>query len=115
MKDKDLSLLNISIGSRVQKIRAERNLTQEKFAELLGCSRNHLSALERGTSAFSIERLMNVCKILNVSADQLLFDGDPKSIAAPIVCRLEELDPKHILFIERFLDLYIDSLKTLND
>lgn len=67
--------LNIQMGSCIRKARLQAGLTQEAFAELLHLGPKHISAIERGIVGLSMETLQNICQVLHVSADTLLF-GD---------------------------------------
>ena len=73
--------LNIQMGSRIRKARLQAGLTQEAFAELLNLGPKHISAMERGTVGLSMETLQNICQVLHVSADTLLFGDIEKSPA----------------------------------
>lgn len=73
--------LNIQMGSRIRKARLQTGLTQEAFAELLNLGPKHISAMERGTVGLSMETLQNICQVLHVSADTLLFGDIEKSPA----------------------------------
>ena len=73
--------LNIQMGSCIRKARLQAGLTQEAFAELLHLGPKHISAMERGTVGLSMETLQNICQVLHVSADTLLFGDIEKSPA----------------------------------
>lgn len=73
--------LNIQMGNRIRKARLQAGLTQEAFAELLHLGPKHISAMERGTVGLSMETLQNICQVLHVSADTLLFGDIEKSPA----------------------------------
>lgn len=73
--------LNIQMGSRIRKARLQAGLTQEAFAELLHLGPKHISAMERGIVGLSMETLQNICQVLHVSADTLLFGDIEKSPA----------------------------------
>ena len=73
--------LNIQMGSRIRKARLQAGLTQEAFAELLNLGPKHISAMERGIVGLSMETLQNICQVLHVSADTLLFGDIEKSPA----------------------------------
>lgn len=64
--------LNASIGSRIAQLRKEHNLTQEKLAEKLDISIKHCSAVERGLSSLSLEKLIDVSNLFDVSLDYLI-------------------------------------------
>ena len=64
----------ISLGKRIRKIRIERHLTQEQLAEACELSTAHIGHIERGTRALSIESLITISNVLEVSTDYLLLD-----------------------------------------
>ncbi|MBQ3762383.1 MAG: helix-turn-helix transcriptional regulator [Clostridia bacterium] len=64
-----------SIGLRIKHARTEKNLTQEKLAEMLGISRIQIAYLENGDRGISLEMLVNVSNILNVPIAELLADS----------------------------------------
>ena len=64
----------ISLGERIRKARKQRHMTQEQLAEACDLSTAHIGHIERGTRALSIESLITISQVLNVSTDYLLFD-----------------------------------------
>lgn len=64
--------LKIQMGNRIASIRKQNNLTQEALAELLDVSVKHISAVERGKSSLSLEKLIKFCNILDVSLDYVV-------------------------------------------
>jgi transcriptional regulator with XRE-family HTH domain len=68
--------LRKQFGSRLKGIRAERQLSQEKFAELLGMSVDFLSLIERGINAPSFETLERISEKLRMPVHELfIFSG----------------------------------------
>jgi transcriptional regulator with XRE-family HTH domain len=65
--------LNEAIGKRIAALREQRHLTQDEFSELIGTSTKHCSAAERGVSGFSLEKLVRVSKLFDVSMDYLIL------------------------------------------
>jgi len=65
--------LRKQFGTRLKAIRAERKLTQEEFAELVGISVDFLSLIERGINAPSFEVLEQVSRKLRLPVREL-FD-----------------------------------------
>ena len=63
-----------ALGTRIRKARKQQNLTQEQLAEACNLSTAHIGHIERGTRALSIESLITLSKVLNVSTDYLLLD-----------------------------------------
>ena len=64
--------LNASIGSRIAALRKEHSMTQEQLAEKLDISIKHCSSVERGLSALSLEKLIDVSNLFDVSLDYLI-------------------------------------------
>lgn len=55
-----------ALGKRIQNIRKQRKLTQEKLAELVGIEVPSLSNIETGKYAPSIENLQKLSEVLEV-------------------------------------------------
>lgn len=64
--------LNASIGSRIAQLRKNHNMTQEQLAEELDISIKHCSAVERGLSSLSLEKLVDVSYLFDVTLDYLV-------------------------------------------
>lgn len=64
--------LNASIGLRISELRKSRHMTQEQLAEKLDISIKHCSAVERGISCLSLEKLIEVSDYFDVSLDYLV-------------------------------------------
>ena len=65
--------INVRVGGNIQRLREEHHYTQEELSEKIGVTPNHLSAIERGVSGISLELLENLCQVLSVTADHILF------------------------------------------
>jgi len=61
-----------SFGKKLQKLRTDRNLTQEKLAEIAGFDRTYISLLERGIRNPSLVNIFRLANALNVAPDKLL-------------------------------------------
>lgn len=77
------------LGERIRALRKEKNIKQEKLAELVDKTTEHISFIERGERAPSLELLLELARVLNVSLPYLLdvtateqYDLEP--IPAPI-------------------------------
>ena len=71
-KDKDMYFNQVEFGQRVQESRKFAGMTQEELADRLGIDKNHVSRIERGAKACSIDILVELSGILRVSTDYLL-------------------------------------------
>jgi transcriptional regulator with XRE-family HTH domain len=61
-------------GDRLRQLRLERNLSQEKLAELARLHRNYIGHLERGEKTPSLVVLLRISDALSVSVGTLLSD-----------------------------------------
>ena len=66
-------MLNLKeIGNRIKKYRKQKGFTQAQLAEIIDIS-IHMSHLETGSVAMSLECMIKVCNALEVSPDDLLI------------------------------------------
>lgn len=65
--------LEIMFGKRIQQIRKDMNLSQEKFGELVVFHRTYIGHIERAEKSVSIKTIEQICKALNISIQEL-FD-----------------------------------------
>lgn len=63
---------------KLPKLRKENNLSQELLADKLGVSRQAVSKWESGNSYPDMEKMIEMCKILNCTLEDLLDDGSIK-------------------------------------
>ena len=63
----------MEFGKRLQECRKMQKLTQEELAELVGVEKQHISRIERGVAACSIDLLPVLSVTLQVSTDYLLM------------------------------------------
>ena len=70
-----MATLRKNFGVRLRDIRAERGMTQERFAETLDISVDFLSLVERGISAPSFETLERIAKRLRMTVADLFTFG----------------------------------------
>lgn len=63
---------NVQIGARVCLLRRSQGLTQEQLSEMLDCSVQFLSMVERGQRGMSLRMLCTCANAFRVSADELL-------------------------------------------
>lgn len=64
--------MNETIGSRIQKYRKDKGLTQEDLAGKLGVSSQAVSKWENDASCPDISLLPQLCKTLGITTDELL-------------------------------------------
>lgn len=59
-------------ASNLRRIRTERELTQEKLADLAGIDRTYVSALERQVYSASLDTIQKLADVLKVEPQELL-------------------------------------------
>lgn len=74
--------LNARIGSKIATLRREHGMTQEQLAEKLDISIKHCSSVERGLSCLSLEKLIDVSILFDVSLDYLVKQTSIQPISA---------------------------------
>lgn len=65
-------------SDKLAKKRKEKNLSQEQLAERLKMSRQAISKWESGSSYPDMEKMMEICKVLDCTLEDLLDDGTIK-------------------------------------
>jgi len=66
-------------GQRVSNLRKVRNLTQDELAYRVNVNKGHISRIERGTVACSLELLIDLSNELHTSTDFLLTGIGPSN------------------------------------
>ncbi len=65
------------IGGRLKAIRKKRGLTQERVAELVELSPQHISGIETGGAKVSLPALVRLCNALDTTPNEVLLDSVP--------------------------------------
>jgi len=71
IKNKDILKV---IGDRIQQARKDKGYTQEYVAEKIEKSVDIFRSIENGRSVGSIETLLNICNILEITLDYIFSD-----------------------------------------
>lgn len=66
------SNINEDVGFNIRRIREERDLSQEKLADLARLHRAYVGQIERGEKNIGLKNLEKIAKALNVSIKVLL-------------------------------------------
>ena len=67
-------MIEQEIGRRIKEIRKQKQIPQEKLAEMIGISPNYMCALERGAYNIKLELLVQSIDGLDITADDLFRD-----------------------------------------
>ncbi len=70
-----MALNSKAIGQRIKYYRNEKGFSQEELANMLGTTAKHLSKIETGAKALSLEFLISFANTLDVTANDLLADN----------------------------------------
>jgi len=70
-----MSDIKIRFGKRLRKFRRNKDLTQEKLAELAGISVDFVSLIERGLSSPSFDTIQKLADILEVKFEAFCTEG----------------------------------------
>ena len=95
----------VEFGSRLRKLRKERNLTQEQLASLIGVKNSVISFYEVGERLPSPDVLRKLALALHVSTDYLLGIERGESLD------LGGLDEQDILAVRMFVSRLRDKRK----
>lgn len=80
------------LGQEIRKQRRQKNFTLEQLAEQLDVSTTFIGQIERAKGKPSLETLVKIANVLELSVDSLLFgDLNAKSSNNHFIKRVEEL------------------------
>lgn len=82
------------LGERIKRLRKNRNLTQEQFAEMIDIAPRNLSRIEVGESFVSADTLDKILLALNVTAKELFeyeHIKDEKELLADIYTYIDTI------------------------
>jgi transcriptional regulator with XRE-family HTH domain len=74
------SLQTLSVGCQVDRLknfRVENDLTQNQMANIMGCSQQHYSYIERGKQTPTVEHMAALYQAFGVTAADLGYDLIP--------------------------------------
>ena len=90
-------------GARIQQLRIQAGYTQSELALKLNINRSFLSHIESGKKGCSVDLLVQLSTLLNVSLDFLILGKDSPSMKE----ELEELIAR-LMLLKKNLDLICD-------
>lgn len=98
---------NIKYGNKLKKARESLGLTQEKVAEYLGLGPRYISDIERNKTKGSIDTLIKLCNIYNLTPNDLLseyiyFDVETNNIELSAFYSLSKENQQIILDLIKF-------------
>lgn len=102
-----------SIGNKLLTARKRRGMTQAEVAEAAGLSDRTYADIERGTANMRTETLLRICRVLQITPDQILTE-EPSSIQfqqEELIARLSTCTPRDQETALRLLAVFLDSLE----
>lgn len=92
------------IGTRIRKYRKLKNISQEELAEKIDISTTHMSHIETGSTKLSLQVLVDIAQILEVSTDALIFEKTSKLKIQKIETILSDCTENEIAFITKIVE-----------
>ena len=102
--------INIKIGEQVKKAREKAGLTQEQLAERIDVSPQYISDLERGVVGISVGKLKNLCVVLALSSDEILFGSSGNGNSAAFFEKISALSENQVLILTDIINKYIEAV-----
>lgn len=102
-----------ALGARIQFYREQADMTQMELAERIGCTPQHISAIERGIKTPKLETFAEICTALNVPPNLLLCDwaADLDEIwEAEVAIALQVLTPQLRARVKQYLMLNLREI-----
>lgn len=108
------------IGKNIKKFRKQKHFSQRKLANELNLSLSHISQIERGSKAASIDTYEHIANYFGVDVPALFTDPDKPKIRYTKVLHdinaiLEDMEPKQLYIIRHLLEHYQTALSQYDD
>lgn len=105
----------LDIGDKIIQLRKQFNLSQADLAKKVGASRTIIGNYERNLNMPSIEIILKISRVFNVSVDYILGEGVLSQYDKGVIKRIDEIekldeDTKNKLFF--LIDNVIQNFKT---
>lgn len=88
----------MTVGQKISYLRSKMNLTQEDLAEILDVSRQSVSKWEMDQAVPHIEKIIKMCDLFMVSADNLLRDEISLNYSEPQHRKVETVENRNKYF-----------------
>lgn len=104
----------MNLGKKLINLRKQEKMTQEKFAELIGVTRQTISNWELNTTKPDLNQIEKISKLFHVSIDELL-DNDVQNILVEKIYKTEKIVNKNtktlkVLIITIYFILLLSSI-----
>lgn len=102
------------MGNRIKQARKIKRYTQAELSECIDMSPKNMSQVELGLMGISLSTLISICKVLDVSADYILFGIKDNEQKNAVNIMLSELNEKEQLYAENLLSVYVEACKNIS-
>jgi len=101
------------IGNKLYEIRKKAGMTQAEVAEAAGLSDRTYADIERGTANMRIGTMMQICRVFNITPNDILTETDSDSAynEDDLLEKLSFLDPQNKETALNLLYVYLKSVK----
>ncbi|MCP3850053.1 MAG: helix-turn-helix transcriptional regulator [Gammaproteobacteria bacterium] len=82
----------LNIGEKITQLRKQHNLSQSDLAKKINASRTIVGNYERNVNTPSIEILIKIAKVFNVSLDYLTGEGQLSQYNNDIIKRMDDIE-----------------------
>lgn len=103
MEDEIFAFDFMPIGAAIKRARNAAGLTREQLAEKVGKAPRHIQAIENEGQIPSVELLIQLVAMFNISLDQYIFPATQKSMSSArlsINATLDHLNDRELEFVE---------------
>lgn len=98
-------MIDKAVGGRIRYLRERNNYSRELFAEKIDISSKFLYEIENGKKGFSVDILLRITMVLNVSCDYILTGADREQTSGEILKEVYKLTPIQKEYIKEILVL----------
>ncbi len=96
------------VGKRIKSARNAKHYTQDYVSSKANIGEKFLSQVECGKAGLSVKSLIDICSILEVSPDYILF-GRARPKSDPISELLKKLTPNQLHAAEEMLKIFVNT------
>lgn len=102
---------------QIIQIREQEGLSQEKFAQRLGLSRNFINQAENGKKNLSDRTISDICREFGINEDWIRYGKEPMKIVVPkkLETYLGEISKGNDEFIKDLIEVYMELDQTSKD
>jgi transcriptional regulator with XRE-family HTH domain len=86
-----------SIGSRLRRLRKERNLTQAELARQIGIQQSDLSRMEKGEYRVSLDNLFKILSVFDLQISEFFADRMARPQADQLPLSHQDMRVLHLL------------------